>query len=631
MKHPTGCHRIDGRTYFILYAPYAKQVRLAFFARCEDGEPEAAFPMRAIGGGYWEYSDIQDFAGRYYAFRPDDGKDYVADPYARSVSTFNDHLQNARAYIPKDDYDWEGDDFVKTADPRDLIIYECHVRDLTAHPESGAKHGGTYAGVEEKIDYLLELGVNAVEFLPLMHFANYEPPKNGWNPYAYNHWGYMTSFFFAPANFYARAGTKEFGTWSDPRGAEIDELRSLVKALHKAKISVIMDVVYNHISQYNINPLRQLAEDQYLRLYENMSGCGNDTRSESPVMSQLIVDSVVYWMKEFHIDGFRLDMAGVLDDPVLLAIRQAAVAVNPDVVLAGEPWGRRYFPEHMSDMGFGVWNDTYRNGIKGENPADRQGFLFGKWEKDLHRNNFVRLLTGSLRKDGGLVPSSKYSVNYIASHDGYTLGDFIRISLREKDKTVLPDRDEHIRLGAEEQTLHRIAAFMLFCSQGMLMMHAGQEYARSKVIVPVKGVRDPHAGELDFDSYAKDNETNYMDFRDRDINRGLFDYYRQLIALRKAFPELRSADPGRIAAIYAENCEFGLGYTVRSEKRRCAVLVNTSPENNAAFDLGEGEWQVHATLEKAACDPIRSHPDPRIVLRPRSVCLLVKPLGPVSS
>ena len=409
MKHPPGCHRISGRTYFTLYAPFAHQVRLQLFQKCSDETPLLSLPMRAVNDGFWEFSDIRSFVGNYYAYQIDETQELVCDPYAQSVSTFNDFHQKAKAYIHESEFDWEGDTFISPSDPRDLIIYEAHVKDMTAHRSAGTNNPGTYKGLAEKLHYLQELGVNAIELLPIQHFANFEPPyaeavnyiKNTWNPYAYNHWGYMTSYFLAPASIYSKSGSNKRDKWSDPRGQEIEELKFLVKALHKAGISVIMDVVYNHISQYNLNPLRILAEQHYIDPYANTSGCGNDVRSTSPVMRDLIIDSLRYWMEEFHIDGFRFDLAGVLEDETLIEIKQAAKSVNPNVILVGEPWGKRYFPQRMSDLGYGVWNDVFRNGVKGENPHDRPGFIFGKWEHHLNKGNFTKLLTGSLLKDAG--------------------------------------------------------------------------------------------------------------------------------------------------------------------------------------------------------------------------------------
>ncbi|MDZ7797276.1 MAG: DUF3459 domain-containing protein [Candidatus Marinimicrobia bacterium] len=215
-------------------------------------------------------------------------------------------------------------------------------------------------------------------------------------------------------------------------------------------------------------------------------------------------------------------------------------------------------------------------------------------------------------------------MNYLASHDEYTLGDFIRISVRKNGNIAAKDHDEHISLSEEEKFLHHLAAFILFCSQGVLMLHAGQEYARSKVIVNVPGVKDPQAGQLDRDSYAKDNETNYMDLHDKEINRQLYDYYRRLIALRKEFPELRSADREQISWIQAKGSEFGLAYRIDGPGRSAVVLVNSSPEKKAEFDLQEGGWNIHADLEEVSISPISQHKDAKLSLGPRSALLLVK-------
>ena len=586
--------------------------------------------MRAVSGGFWEYSDIKDFSGCYYAYKVDEQEEPVPDPYARSVSCFNDFHQKAKAYIQTDDFDWGDDSFLTPEDPRDLVIYEAHVKDMSAK-DTGEK-AGTFAGMIEKIPYLKELGINAIELLPIQHFANYEPPyeeaahyvQNTWNPYAYNHWGYMTSFFMAPVNFYSMAGTKEKGRWSDPRGQEIVELKALIKALHASGISVIIDVVYNHISQYNLNPLRTLAEQHYIDPHANTSGCGNDVRSESPVMKRLITDSIRYWMEEFHIDGFRFDLAGILEDETLNAIKKTARSVNPNAILVGEPWGKRYFPQRMSDLNYGVWNDVYRNGVKGENPFDRQGFIFGKWDHDLNKNNFGKLLTGSLRKDGGLVPDSRYTVNYIASHDGHTFGDFVRIAGRKSLKTLSENDPEHLKLNEDERAVYKLGAFILACSQGIMMMHAGQEFARSKVIVKEPGVKDIAFGEMDHDSYNKDNETNYLNFDDIKINQDIFDYYKELIALRKYLPELRSADRKQITVIASKDNEFGLGYLTRSSKRTVAVLVNTSPDKVANFDIDEGLWNIHANNEFASIQPRGTLSGGKVELLPGSQLLLIK-------
>ena len=224
----------------------------------------------------------------------------------------------------------------------------------------------------------------------------------------------------------------------------------------------------------------------------------------------------------------------------------------------------------------------------------------------------------------GLVSDSKYSINYIASHDGYTLGDFIRIGTREKGKAVHEDHHEHVKLSEEENELHKLAAFILAMSQGIMMLHSGQEFARTKIIHPEDGIMDPNIGQLDHDSYNKDNETNYLNYDDKKINQELFDYYRDLIQLRKAIPELRSADPKQIQVIRAKENEFGLGYQVNSSDKIIAVFVNASPERSAEFNLDEGIWNIHANNEFASPEPRGVLNGGKIELLPRSKYVLIK-------
>jgi pullulanase/glycogen debranching enzyme len=341
-------------------------------------------------------------------------------------------------------------------------------------------------------------------------------------------------------------------------------------------------------------------------------------------MKRLITDSIRYWMEEFHIDGFRFDLAGVLEDETLTAIQRTAKSINPNVILVGEPWGRRYFPQRMSDLHYGVWNDMYRNGLKGENPYDRPGFIFGAWDQYLNRDNFGKLLTGSLRKDGGLVPDSRFTLNYLTSHDGYTLGDFIRIAQRKTNKATNGDLKEHLTLSEEEKAIYKMGIFLLSCSQGIMMLHAGQEYARSKVIREEPGVNDPAVGEMDHDSYNKDNDTNYLNYDEIEVNKDIFEYYKDLIALRKGLPELRSSDRKQIGNLLSSDNEFGLGYLSRSPKRTVAVLANTSSSKTASFNIDEGHWNIHANGEFASLHPRGTMGGGTITLEPRSHLLLIK-------
>ena len=481
------------------------------------------------------------------------------------------------------------------------------MRDLTAHPSANADKPGTYLSVIDKIDYIKNLGVNAVEFLPLHDFANIEIPYkdsstalfNNWNPYARNHWGYMTTFFFAPENYYSSKGNMNKDEFIDDKGKSMKEFKTLVKALHKEDIAVMMDVVYNHTSTYDPNPFKLIDKKYYYRLDENQdfiskSGCGNDFKTESPMARKMIVESILFWMKEYHIDGFRFDLGSMIDDETLSLILKEAKKINPHVVIVAEPWGGwKYNPEHFSSLDWGSWNDRFRNGVKGQNPHNRPGFIFGNWDEGVARNNVARFLMGSLQDDGGQYEDIRHGVNYLEAHDDETFGDFVRIYTgKAKEHTVIKNLGEHHVLNEEEMKYHKLGAFMLGVSQGMTMIHSGQEFARSKII-ETNEFQDEKQGMIDRNSYDKDNSTNYINYDIAEKNQELIDFYSLVFKLRKTYPELRKSDRASLEPFFADS-EFGIGYHIaKSEKNEheILVLVNGSGADYAMYNLPEGSWK----------------------------------------
>ncbi len=228
-------------------------------------------------------------------------------------------------------------------------------------------------------------------------------------------------------------------------------------------------------------------------------------------MRRLIIDSILYWMNEYHIDGFRFDIAILIDWQTIEEIAAQAQRINPNVILIAEPWGNSHDPAGFSLRGFSSWNDQIRNGVKGENPHDGKGWLFENWFGNNDYNRIRSYIQGTLVKDRhGLFQMKEHSVNYLESHDGYTLGDFIRLALGDVEKEqIIDDTIKNITLTPLQLKINKLAALFLFVSQGIVMIHSGQEFARSKVISPNTKVKDPNIGKLDHNSYEKDNETNY--------------------------------------------------------------------------------------------------------------------------
>ena len=268
--------------------------------------------------------------------------------------------------------------------------------------------------------------------------------------------------------------------------------------------------------------LKQIDKEYYFRLDEKgnyiaQSGCGNDFRTEAPMARRMIVESVLYWMKEYHVDGFRFDLGKLIDWETIELIIFEAKKINPYVIFVCEPWGGGYDPSGFSVRGWGAWNDQIRNGIKGENPFDGLGWIFGKWYGNNNPTRIKSYVNGTLTKDTlGLFQKSDHSVNYLESHDGYTLGDFIRLGLGDvKKDQVIKNVDEFVKLTPTQLKLNKLAALFLFTSRGITMISEGQEFARSKVIPFNIPVDDPHKGMIDHNSYEKDNETNYINYESR--------------------------------------------------------------------------------------------------------------------
>jgi pullulanase len=611
----------NGITYFKLFAPSAISVRLCTFNKPDDKKCKEYFMIKDQNG-VWEAEVEGEQYGLFYGYKvyhkgddfSNSNKPISVDPYSKAVATKTAYMNPRRSIVVKEEsYNWEGTDWLNH-DWRDLIIYEMHVRDMTAHKSSGAKQRGTYKGLIEKgkkggIDYIKSLGVNAVELLPTQEFGYCEIPFkdslegkfNTWNPYERNHWGYMTGAFFAPASYYSESWKNfKLNEWIGSSGRQINDFKEMVKAFHKEKIAVIIDVVYNHLSEYEIGNLKQIDKEYYFRLdskgnYIAQSWCGNDLKTERPMVRRLIIESILHWMKEYRVDGFRFDLATLIDWKTIEEIREHAVRLNPNVILIGEAWGGGgYSPDGFSKRDYAAWNDQIRNGIKGENPNNGLGWIFGKWYNNNSLKRIKSYINGTLVIDTlGLFIKKEHSVNYLESHDGYTLGDFIRIGTREVDPhKVIKDVDKHVRLTPTQLKLNKLAALFLLTSQGMTMIHSGQEFARSKVIPRNIKIKDPEKGMMDHNSYNKDNETNYLNYKHADTNRELIDYYKGLIALRKKYPAFRRADYDKVAFFEHPLSKFGIAYLLEHESENFIVLFNADNSSDLEFPLPYGKWEV---------------------------------------
>jgi pullulanase/glycogen debranching enzyme len=618
-----GCTLSDNSTSFAFYCPLALDVTCTIFENSDDEIGEKHL-MEQNEDGTWFLRIEKNLEGKWYSYKAYFEKfdlpespykhEFFADPYSKHVTVRNTYQQEAKTFIFRDNFDWKGTNHCFPDDPRDLIIYETHLKDLTSHPSSDAEGTGSYQKFIDPnqtggIEHLKKLGVNCIEFLPLQKFAPIEPPfgvetkegfLNSWNPYEANYWGYMTSFFFAPESAFASDRSNRH---SGRTTAAVTEFKEVVKALHQENFTVLMDVVYNHTSLFDKNPLTHLLSDVYLRRdqdgnFMNRSGTGNEYKSEEPMARKLIIDSLLYWMDEYKIDGFRFDLAALLDKKTWDVIKKTIQEKYPNAVLIAEPWGGTYSPHRFSDHGWASWNDRIRNSFKGSDPQHDRGFIFSDWQYETKRERLENIIRGTLNHgEGGLYNTSAHSVNYLESHDGYTLGDFIRIGLNpEIQDQVIENLDSHTKLNKQELKVSKLAALSLFVSQGVTMIHAGQEFARSKVIARTP-VNDPDEGKIDHNSYQKDNETNWLNFNHLQLNRNLFEYYRGLIEIRKKSPALRMCKPEEINFDYYGNpllISFYVNGNSTGDMYDYYVILNGNSYAIENQELPAGTWEILA-------------------------------------
>ena len=621
MSVPFGVSLTNDTTSFCFYCPHAESVRCVVYDSYDSGKG-IEHPMIQEEGGSWIVTIHGNLEGKWYGYRvyfsdenrPDSPyiNEVFADPYSKHVTVKNNYKQEARTYIFQDDFDWGDTTHQFPDDIRDLIIYETHIKDLTAHPITRTNGISCYQSFVKKnqaggVPHLKKLGVNCVEFLPLQKFPPIEPPfgditeegfQNTWNRYGENYWGYMTSFFFAPESSYASDLSNQY---SGKTIAAVREFKGVVKSLHEEGITVLMDVVYNHTSLFDMNPLTHLMSDIYLRKdsngeYYNRSGTGNEFKSEEPIARKLIIDSLLYWMDEYKVDGFRFDLAALLDKKTWDEIKKQIHRKYPKAILIAEPWGGYYSPEHFSNHDWASWNDRIRNSLKGSDPLHDKGFIFSDWQHETRRERLENVMKGTLNHgEGGLYQTSEHSVNYLESHDGYTLADFIRIGLDPiLQDQVIEDPDSFVKLNDEQLKIAKFAALALFTAQGATMIHAGQEFARSKIIAKTTA-GDPDEGKIDHNSYEKNNETNWLNFNHLPLNKDLFDYYKELITIRKEAPALRKSDPLDVCFDhYGDPLLLSLYVSGEStnDNYDYYIILNGNSSNTNEQELPRGEWEV---------------------------------------
>jgi glycogen operon protein len=555
---PYGAIVQDGGVRFVVYSKSATAMRILLYRRVSDRDPYRTIEMNPATdrwGDLWSLF-VPDLApGQLYhlqadgPYDPERGHRFNAqarliDPYARALageyqSSADGVTRPPRCVVIDDDFDWQGDRHLRRP-LAETVIYEMHVRGFTQSPTSGVDHPGTYRGVVEKIPYLQSLGVTAVELMPIHEFPIKDPL--GQKPNRPNYWGYDSLAFFSPHRGYMHG---------DKPGDQVRQFKEMVRALHEAGIEVILDVVFNHTAEGNhMGPtvsFKGLENRVYYMLnddgtYKNYSGCGNTVNGNHPICREMIFHCLRHWVYNYHIDGFRFDLASILSrnrfgelvpNPPLVEI----IAEDPmlaDTKIIAEAWDAAgaFQVGSFANLRWAEWNGHYRDVVR----------RFWRGEAGMIGQMATRLSGSSdLYQPSGRNPY--HSINFVTSHDGYTLNDLVSYEQKHNQQNGEDNRDgdnnnyssnygvegptrrKHVVELRRRQAKNLMASLLL--SVGTPMIVSGDEILRTQ-----RGNNN---------AYCQDNAISWFDWKLVQRNAEMFRFTQALIEFRKAQPNVRRA------------------------------------------------------------------------------------------
>ncbi len=532
-------------TTFTLWAPAAEEVRVLVYEKGEGGHPIDTYTLARAEEGTWKTKVSKDLKGLFYVFNVKQEGRWLGDTPGINVHAVGVNGQRG-AIIDLRDTDpagWNQDRAPQLESVSEAVIYEMHHRDFSAHESSGITHKGKYLALTEEgtrspegiptgIDHLKELGITHVHLLPSYDYASVDEHKLEEGKY---NWGYDPLNYNVPDGSYS----------TDPYAPEvrIREFKQMIQSLHKAGIRVVLDVVFNHTFNTEGSNFERTVPGYFYRMTEegefaNASGCGNETASERPMMRHYMIESVRYWMREYHIDGFRFDLMGIHDIETMNAICEAARQIDPQVLIYGEGWAAAtpQLPEEQLAMkanisqlpGIAAFSDEMRDGLRGPWNNDSIGaFLAGITGNE---ESIKFGLVGAIEHPAIDYTKVNYStaswamqpsqmISYVSCHDDMCLVDRLRTSI----SGIRPD---------ELSRLDKLAQTAVLTSQGIPFIFAGEEVMRDK-----KGVHN---------SFESPDSINTIDWHRLAINYDVFNYYKNLIALRKHHVAFHMGDAERV-------------------------------------------------------------------------------------
>ncbi len=634
---------------FKVWSPIAKNVTLRFYTRgyLTEGANDLIekIEMDSVNG-VWQKTVQGDRKGQFYTYQVTtlEGKtmEEVPDIYAKAVGANGKRAQvvDLKTTNPKD---WDNDKSPSLMQKTDVILYELHVRDASIAANSGIKNKGKFLGLTEKgtkltlplggkgvkistgLDHIVELGVTHVHLLPSYDFFTVDEIQNATDKtYKKYNWGYDPLNYNVPEGSYS----------TDPfdGSVRIREFKQLVQTMHKAGLSVVMDVVYNHTMFGEESYFHQLVPFYYHRMtpdnkFSNASGCGNETASERPMMRKFMLESLKYWVEEYHIDGFRVDLMGVHDIETMNLISQELHKIKPDIVLYGEGWtsGDSPLPENQRSLKkythrldkIAAFSDDMRDALKGsvfDKPDS--GFVSGKKGMEESIKFGIVAATKHPQVNYSKVNYSKEAwatepfqcINYAECHDNHTLWDRLLNSN--------PNDTE-----GDKIKMHKLAQAIVLTSQGIPFLHAGTEFLRTK------------NGEEN--SFDKPDAINELDWSRKLRYNTVFTYYKNLVTLRKNHPAFRMGS----TELIAKNLQFltpplgagGLGviaYTLNGkavgDKWKNIVVLFNANYTMKTVDIPKGKWKVVLNGDKISEKGLSDFKGTQYIVPPISAVILVE-------
>lgn len=531
---------LDGMTGATTEIDKKKQVKIHIYEDEQGGKAIKTIKMKASGENRWEATVKGDLKGKFYTF--DIGKGETPGVFAKAVGV--NGMRGAIVDMAETNpQGWENDQRPVIQSPADLVIYEMHWRDFSIDASSGLKNKGKFLALTEPkaIEHLKSLGVNAVHILPSFDYASVDETKLDTPQY---NWGYDPKNYNVPEGSYS----------TDPYNpvTRIKEFKQMVQALHKAGIRVILDVVYNHTFNIDHSNFQLTYPDMYYRKtadgkYSDGSGCGNETASEKPLMREFMLESVKYWIDEYHIDGFRFDLMGVHDIETMQQIRAEVNKIDPSIYIYGEGWsagscaypvdklamkantqqlnGIAAFSDDMRDALRGPFSDDHKGALLAGIPGEEESLKFGivggiaHPQVDMTKVNYDK-------KPWTNNPTEQ--ISYVSCHDDMCLVDRLKASIPSLTDKNIPEKERT----AELIRIDQLAQTAVFTSQGVPFILSGEEMLRDK-----KGVHN---------SYNSPDSINHLDWNNLQRYPQLFAYYKNLIQLRKNHPAFRLATGDKV-------------------------------------------------------------------------------------